>query len=175
MQKRMAVSTFPDINLHEDNKEVVKFVLCAANSMYPLKDSKVFVHWIADMAEEMYNEGDLEQGDQGIHPFKDKAKGNIFLLMKGYVEVIGSPLNIQLSKLCPQNIQDKIKEALNGSMEFLQKKFEEYSKVLLEKGKAYKELYEDRSLLSASRRSENKSMKISLKSSQRSGKKSSGH
>ena len=175
MQKRMAVSSFPDINLHDDNKEMVRFIMCSANSMYPLKDSKVLMNWVADMAEEMYNEGDLEQGDQEVNLFKDKTKGNIFLLMKGYIEVIALPLNIQMSKLCPQNMQDKIAETVATSMEFLQKKFEEYSKVLIEKGKAYKELYEDRSLLSASRKSENKSMKISLKSSQRSGKKNSGH
>ena len=171
MQKRMAVSSFPDMNVHEDNKDLVKFILCTANSPYPLKESKIFGNWIADMAEEMFNEGDLEQGENGVKLYKDKTKGNIFLLMKGYCEVIANPLNLQLKKLYPQPVQDKISQNIVTSMEFLQKKYEEYLKVQIEKGKAYHELYEDRSQMSASRRSDLKSMKISLKSSHRSNKK----
>jgi hypothetical protein len=171
MQKRMAVTLFPDMNLHEDNKDIVKFVLCTANSPYPLKDNKIFGNWIADMAEEMYNEGDLEQGENGIKQHKDKTKGNIFLLMKGYCDVIAAPLNTQLGKLCLQPFQDKVALCITNSMEFLQKKYEEYTKIFIEKGKAYHELYEDKSQMSASRRSDLKSMKISLKSSQRSNKK----
>ena len=122
---RISSGKFPEDNM-EDKQIIMNMLLYASDHSIPCKSTILYFRWMADMMEEIYQQGDIERKlGYDITPFFDRTTSNPFIFQKGYIDVIVRPIYKNLELFIPEIKEDCITNGLEKNIKVIEDKISE--------------------------------------------------